>query len=334
VPVLGRAWGGRLRVRPLRACSGAEVFWYARGPMERTHGAPAVVTELLSGVSDLEMRELCIKALREAYRGGKPDLIVRIDGDLCMYLPELLGERKGWNDTTLPATGLVEVYRRDPSGVRHWLFKAAITPEGTSVVEFVMWLVRAGLAWPLDAPSSDIVPQRLRLSRAGDAFLRSSGDHPFLPGYVARLKSRCPGVPDDVLALWTDARECLEHGLTRPAIVLLGVAYETAVEHIVQALVTAQKLPAKTIDDGAAKRLSAVKAEIDKLLPAGTVQEKDDRFATHAACAFADQLRRRRNDASHTTPAYGFEDRGEVEELILSAGRHLPDLWRIRTTVP
>jgi hypothetical protein len=50
---------------------------------------------------------------------------------------------------------------------------------------------------------------------------------------------------------------------------------------------------------------------------------------TRDAYEFADQLRRRRNDASHTAPTYGFEDREEVEELIISAGRHLPDLWRL-----
>jgi hypothetical protein len=65
-------------------------------------------------------------------------------------------------------------------------------------------------------------------------------------------------------------------------------------------------------------------------MPGGTPQERDDRFAAHAAYEFADMLRRRRNDASHTAPTYGFEDRGEAEELIVSAGRHLPNLWRVR----
>ena len=48
-------------------------------------------------------------------------------------------------------------------------------------------------------------------------------------------------------------------------------------------------------------------------MPGSTPQERDDRFATRAAYDFADQLRRRRNDASHTAPTYGFEDREEAE---------------------
>jgi hypothetical protein len=44
---------------------------------------------------------------------------------------------------------------------------------------------------------------------------------------------------------------------------------------------------------------------------------------------FADQLRRRRNDAAHTTPKYDFEDREEAEEFLVSAGRHLPNVWRM-----
>ena len=58
--------------------------------------------------------------------------------------------------------------------------------------------------------------------------------------------------------------------------------------------------------------------------------ERDDRFAVHAAYQFADALRRRRNDAAHTTPTYGFDDRQETEELLVSAGRHLPNLWSLR----
>jgi hypothetical protein len=113
----------------------------------------------------------------------------------------------------------------------------------------------------------------------------------------------------------------------RPAVGLLGVAYEATVEHVFQSLVAQNIL----VDTGqkAAARIAAIKDKIDDLLPGSTPQERDDRFAIHAAYEFADQLRRRRNDASHTAPTYDFEDRQEVEELSVSSGRHLPNLWRM-----
>jgi hypothetical protein len=61
----------------------------------------------------------------------------------------------------------------------------------------------------------------------------------------------------------------------------------------------------------------------------GRLLDREHQFAADAACDFADQLRRRRNDGVHTTPTYGFEDREEAEEFLVSAGRHLPHLWRM-----
>lgn len=41
--------------------------------------------------------------------------------------------------------------------------------------------------------------------------------------------------------------------------------------------------------------------------------------------------RGRRNDVSHTTPRYDFGDPEEVEELLVSASRELPNLWPVVT---
>lgn len=80
----------------------------------------------------------------------------------------------------------------------------------------------------------------------------------------------------------------------------------------------------------AAERIAAIRQEIDKIMPGKGAQRSEQRYAAHAACDFADQLRRRRNDASHAAPTYGFGDREEIEEFLVSAGRHLPNLWRLQ----
>ena len=74
----------------------------------------------------------------------------------------------------------------------------------------------------------------------------------------------------------------------------------------------------------AAVRIAAARDVVETI-----VTDRERRFAILAAHDFADSLRRRRNDASHTTPTFGFEDREECEELQVCAGRHLPHLWAL-----
>ena len=290
--------------------------------MERPPPPRSVVKELLSGVSDVEMRELCVQALRRAY-AAREDYQVGINPDLCGYLAGPLAQRKGWTTANNPLGAPEEVVARDPTGVREALLQSIQQPEGSGVFEFLVWFVRAGLAWPVEPG----IPYNLRLTQAGHRFLKGSEDHPLLPGFVNRLTARSPGLPEEVVSLMLDSQTCLEHGLMRPAVVLLGVAYEVAVEQVFQSLVSKNSLA----DAGqkAAARIAAIKGKIDDLMPGSTPQQRDDRFAVRSAYEFADQLRRRRNDASHTAPTYDFEDRQEVEELSVSAGRHLPNLWRM-----
>lgn len=274
------------------------------------------VKALLDGLSDLEVRQLCIKALRERHSRHPKEAQLSMHGGLGIELVPLLAARKG-------------VQAGDVNSLKEPFLDSLNEPWMAGVVEFLNWFVRAGLAWPLGA-RTNAFPITLHLTRYGARFLGTPEDHPLLPGFVERVAARCPGLPGEVLSLLSDARECLDHGLMRPAIVLMGVAYEVAVENVVDALVTRKALPAVVADKNAAVRIREVNAAIDTVMPGSTPQERDDCFAAHAAYNFADALRRRRNDASHTTPTYGFEDREEVEELVVSAGRHLPNLWRVR----
>jgi hypothetical protein len=279
------------------------------------------VRNLLDGLSDIEVRELCIKALRGSYAtatsGLKDDGQVQMHGHLGRWLLPLLAERKR-ADLRGQENNLKEVFL-DGLG----------EPGLEGVFEFVVWFIRAGLAFPLSTgDQNNSMPITVRLTQAGRRLLAFDEDHPLLPGFLERAAQRCPGIDDRVTSLLAQSRACMDHGLVQPAIVLMGVAYEAAVEQVSERLVARKQLGTKVPAMSAALRINAVKAEITKILPAGTKQETDDRFATIAAYEFANELRRRRNDASHTAPTYGFEDRQESEELLVSAGRHLPSLWR------
>lgn len=102
--------------------------------------------------------------------------------------------------------------------------------------EFVWWLVRMGVRTPSLSSQND-APTALFLRTVGQAFLDAADDHPSSTGFLQRLACRCPNLPDEVIAHPEDAHACLQRGLRRPAIVLLGLAYETAIERIGQYLV-------------------------------------------------------------------------------------------------
>ncbi len=291
----------------------------------------ATVERLLTGLSDLEVRELCLAALRQSRaarvaKGLPSELMVQMHGHLGLHIVPLLAARKG----ELLATQKGEAHPgfEEANQMKEAFIKCLGEPWMGGVLEFVVWFTRAGLGVPLGA-GTEPYPITIRLTRAGERLLDQAADHPLLPGAIERTCSRCTDLPDDVAGLLADARTCIDHGLLRPSISVLGVAFEVAIEAVVDSLIARSVLQPTAADLGAAQRISTVKAKIDGVLPGTTRQEKDDRFATHAAYEFANALRRRRNDASHTTPTYGFDDRGETEELFVSTLRHLPNLWRM-----
>jgi hypothetical protein len=266
--------------------------------------------ELLAGVSDAEVRELCIQALRTWRQTYPHRTEVAMHGDLGRHLVQVLLRR----GASPPPSGAAP----------HEALAGGLKESGLEpVAEFVNWFVRAGFAWPLGAETNRY-PITLHLTRAGVRFLDDTKDHPLLPGFVDRIAQRCIALPEDVVSLLVDARSCLDHALMRPAIQLMGVAYEVAIEHIVDSLVKKGVVPQGAANHHAAKRIEAVEKVIDQVLP-----NKDDRYPVRDAYDFADRLRERRNDAAHTAPKYDFSDRDEAEEFLISAGRHLPNLWRM-----
>jgi len=270
--------------------------------------------ELLKGLTDGEVRELCIAALREWHKKYPDRTQASLHGDMGREMLALVK-----NKLTPSMSG---------SAPHEAMVDAVAEPGMEGIAEFLGWFTRAGLAWPLGAPVNQY-PITLHISRSGLRFLDGTKDHPLLPGFVDRIAARCANLPDDVVALLMDARACLDHGLLRPAIQLMGVAYEVAIEHVVEALINRNVLLATARDAKAARRIALVRAEIAAVITGTTIQAVDERFAVTAAYDFADQLRQRRNDASHTTPRYDFSDREEAEEYFISAGRELPKVWRM-----
>lgn len=274
---------------------------------------------LFHGIGEIEMREMVIEALRRRHRGQPQQVHFSIHGDLGRVLVIVAGERTG----RPVAADLHEAFLcgTEIGSVPNTNWKVLL-------VEAMERLTRAGIVTPFTSEPNRY-PYWYRLTFAGVRFIEATDDHPLLPGFIDRVRTRCIGIPDGVLALLVDAQACLDHMLLRPAVAVMGLAYETAVEAVEADLITRNLLP--QMDRAAARRIGDVRAQVAALFPGNAGPPRDLRESVLQALDFADGLRRRRNDASHTTPRYDFSDRAEIEEVIVSAGRHLPNLWRIVT---
>ena len=293
---------------------------------------------LLENVSHNEIRALGIESLRRWRRREPPQkgepidrytgTVFQMHGDLGLEMVKLLAERKGGSH--VDANALKEPFQDDEAMFREWM---------GGVAEFIWWLARSGIAVEhtygdkSNNPSryqARVFPTSMRLTARGVRLLDGSDDDPLLPGFLDRIKLRCPELPDGAMALLVDAHACLDRSLLRPAVVLMGVAYELVIEEVVHRLEPKGLVKEKTIDAEAGVRLKRIRElfrtdeKIKHVFP-----DRDDRRRAEAAYDFADVLRLRRNEAAHTRPAYDFEHAGEVEEFLVSAGRHLPALWSL-----
>jgi len=275
-----------------------------------SHEAIETAKELLQGISAEQLRTFGIEALRRwRQRANSTDF--QIHGHFGLEIVPLLAAAK--NRTGIDRNAVKEPFLSELN--QSWM---------TPVIDFTAWLVTTGLAIPLQYNSGNGYPGAYRLTTAGEKLLNSPEDHPFLPGFVTRLVARCSGLPEEVGAHLVDARACLDNGLGRPAISLLGLAYEAAEDAAIDYLNSCGKLRVRSGARAAAK-ISAVKAVLPKL-----IDDLEQRGIAVAAWDFADQLRARRNHASHPKAYPDFSDLAEVYEFVVSAGRHLPGLWSVR----
>jgi hypothetical protein len=275
--------------------------------------AARTARELLDGLRTKDLRALAVEALRRWRKDGPGQkLEFTMNGDLGRSLVPLLAERKGIRAAPNPDT------------VAERFLDRQVDPWMQPVVDLTAWLVTSGLAIPLQHTDLSLAgyTARYRLTAAGQTLLESEGDHPALPGFVERAAKGCPSLPMETTVHLTDAQTCLDYGLGRPAIALTGLGYEVAIDALVDHLdnrITLGKRP------NARDKIAAVR----KAIP-GLIADPEARSRAERAWGFADQLRERRNQASHPGSHPDFTDLGEVHEWLLSAGRELPGLWSVR----
>lgn len=265
----------------------------------------------LTGLSYRQTWSLCVEALRDLRRAG-PKVTFKVS-TLQGYLFPLLKRHLGLADNIELAP----------------LYDALQHDHGAHVLQFLIWLERAGLAYPLGSNVGSYV-DTMRMLPAGMKFLDGElGASPYHPEWIARIKKDCPGVTDEIVSLLEDAVSCFQHGLNRPAVGLLGVAFEAAIIEVFDRLSTTHNITMKPPKAQKAwQYIEAVRSGIDARITTAHSDYKDRRASARRACDFADDLRERRNQASHPLGA-SFDDPSEVDEMFISAARKLPQLWQL-----
>ena len=155
----------------------------------------------------------------------------------------------------------------------------------------------------------------LSLTPLGEALVASTPDHPRLAGALRRLAERHPGMPPELTARLEDAVLCIDKGLARPAIVLVGLAMECALGEVAKALAQQAKLPgqAKAGTPNATERLADIAKACEQYYSG------EERHRLRFACGHAEMVRERRNAAAHDA-AETFSSGEANELLVLAAG--------------
>ena len=118
-------------------------------------------------------------------------------------------------------------------------------PDNEVILAGIWRLVGLGVVYPRLREYRDGYPnivENVVLTPAGVRMVANLSTHPAAPTFSSRMRTECPGIPDDPLFRIEDAVSCLFHHLLRPAVVMLGLAYEEVCQDIGQELVNRTRI--------------------------------------------------------------------------------------------
>lgn len=254
--------------------------------------------------SDIELREMGLEAVRDFMpKPDEPEFAASVPFGqwshkfLAHLLPDLPLHSQQAN--AIARSGMADWSPRqsDPRGVtRTDLFPKL----------FWHWMVRSGHAVQFHESAFVITPLGKR---------RLSSEHPCRPGALERLRQAHGSDFGDSLNRLDDAVDCLDAGLARAAVVLLGLAFEEMIA-LVLARLTGRKV------DELKQKASVSQEQLRKRLENDPKSEARLRALT--ALNAADDIRTARNDAAHK--AAGEWDMVQAEELLANGISAFPKL--------
>lgn len=265
-----------------------------------------------AALSELDMRENGLAAIRTLH-GRRNDDFAALELSLSSWANALINvllvegeipELASWRNALQ-----LEARRAPKNGtIRH---------VHLHVLQFWQWMVQAGFAVQLRSMSTG--PSES--TRDGDGKLmqgepllstwiitplgsrRLDSEHPCRPGAMDRLWKEFGGELADPLSRLEDARACYDHGLLRPAVVMLGVGFEELLVSLHTRLNPDERV------DSAKKRLRKVRGAIEQHPKSWELRD-----GALTALLAADRIREARNVAGHQAGAEC--DPLEVDELL------------------
>lgn len=199
-------------------------------------------------------------------------------------------------------------------------------PDNRRLLSALWSLVGEGIVVPRLKQENDLcVFLRLTLTEKGERVVSKADEHPLHPGFIKRFRASAPTATDPVIAHMEDAVSCLEAGVLRPALMMVGVANEVTVRVTHDALAHQNKVTKA----GAMAKMRDLLADISAV--AGTWAAgggtRDEEHRLKMAVGGTEAVRDERNKAAH--PGQKVTDAPHVESMLMLAAHHLPVLWEL-----
>lgn len=271
-------------------------------------------SDFLAQLGEAQLREAAITSLGELHQ-QKPTRTMFKYGEFVGRCVRLALPRLNGPELTALARRLTDLQAEmlePPAGApdEH--------PDNNALLSLLWRLAGEGIVYPRLREHRDgfvASVEYVALTPRGRRVVAGEHDHPLRPGFLSRLRARAPKMSDDVLERLADAASCLEHGLLRATVVMIGLAVEETVAEAHEALVNSATIQASRARN-ARDKIAELRAAISAW------PNVDERHRLQISLVALENVRTERNRASH--PGERFEDAATVEELLVSSSRQLP----------
>lgn len=265
--------------------------------------------DVFGKMAEVQMREFGLEAIRRQPR--IEDSPTRRPITVRSWYSELLGILASTMPRESAAPGHLTINKRLEVSIAP-TSNGEIYPHHVHVRRFWHWMESAGFALKFGHNHDQVGGSNFDQWVLTDLGVeRLNTEHPLAPGAMKRLWDKFGTDHEDSLARLEDAHRCFDHGLYRPAVVLLGLAYEELLGVVAVRLKVKWKQNAKDRLDELRKKIEGHRIG-------------DPKTAALNALNVANSIREARNDAAHK--ASSTWTALEVDELLADGMRAYPKL--------
>lgn len=271
--------------------------------------------DYLAGIPEQRVREAFVEGFETLRKKGR---FAFTYGDVLGQVARILvGQKSG--EATAAWSATQRGFKENPSSIEE-------QPDNRKLLGVIWSLIGEGMVLPRLKNEGDVaVFYRFSLTEKGERVVSKADEHPLHPGFIKRFRAAAPTAIDPVIAHMEDAVSCLEAGVLRPALMMVGVANEVSVRVTHDALAHQTKVTKA----GPMAKMRDLVADIDTVAGAWAAGggTKDEQHRLKMAVGAAETVRDERNKTAH--PGHKVTDGSHVESMLMLAAHHLPVLWEL-----